>query len=238
MEDNNKDRRELLLIKQNPEGYEDNAFREAKEKYMRPLTKADNFFYYFKWILLIGGLAAVLIVFMVFQTVNRESEDIRVMLISYDHVIAQYEEPLKNALEKVCPDNNGDGEIYAQLYPIDLTTRADGLQYDLAESEKLTGELRRPSSQMIVSDEEFYDYAISGADGAELLVDFSGKFPEEMLAFDGRGIKASKLLPDAGLPDNIIIYVRSELSGFDDPKDGAQYRDLAEEVLLKLKNGG
>lgn len=238
MEDNNKDRRELLLIKQNPEGYEDNAFREAKEKYMRPLTKVDNFLYYFKWILLIGGAAALLVVFMVFQTVNLEAEDIRVMLISYDRAITQYEEPLKNILERVCPDTNGDGEIFAQLYPIDLTTREEGLQYDLAESEKLTGGLRRPSSQMIISDVGFYDYAITGTHGRDLLVDFSGKFPEEMLAFGGRGIKASRLLPEAGLPDDIIIYVRSELSGFDAPKDGEKYRALAEEVLLKLKNGG
>lgn len=238
MEDNNKDRRELLLIKQNPEGYEDNAFRAAKEKYMRPMSKAENFFYYFKWILFIGGLAALLIAFMIYQTVSREAEDIRVMLISYDHNVSPYSDTLKSALERVCPDDNGDGEIYAQLYGIDLTTREQGLQYDLAESEKLTSELRRASSQMIISDEEFYAYATSASHGADLLIDFSGDFPAEMLAFGGKGIRAAKLLPDAGLPDNMIIYIRSELSGYDDPKESAKYRALARDVLLKLKNGG
>lgn len=237
MEDNNKDRRELLLIKQNPEGYEDNCFRAAKEKYMRPMSKVENFFYYFKWILLIGGAAAVLVVFMVHQTVSREREDIRVMLVSYEHALAQYEEPLKTALERYCPDTNGDGEIYAQLYPIDLTTREQGLQYDLAESEKLTSEIRRASSQMVISDEEFYEYAIKGESGVDSLLDLSGKFPEEML-FKGRGIRAAKLLPYAGLPDNIIIYIRAALSNSNNSDKAAEYRAQAEDILLKLKNGG
>ena len=238
MEDNNKDRRELLLIKQNPEEYEDNVFRAAKEKYMIPMSKVENFFYYFKWILIIGIAAAALIFFMVRQGISRDDEDIRVMLVSYDHALGRYEETLKTAFERYCPDKNGDGEVNALLFSIDLTTREKGLEYDIAESEKLSGELRRASSQMIISDEEFYGYAVSGAGGMDSLADFSGKFPEETLAFNGRGIRAAKLLPNAGLPDNLIIYVRAALPDFNNSDEAAEHRALAEDILLKLKNGG
>ena len=238
MEDNNKDRRELLLLKQNPEGYEDNVFRTAKEKYMRPLSRVENFFYYFKWILLIGGLAAVLAVFLVIQITSRDSEDMRVVLVSYDHAFSEYADSLKAALEGKCPDVNGDGKVYVEVCAVNLTTRSIGSQYEIAESEKLTIEVRRETSQIFISDEEFYDYGNEGAaDGENVFVDLSGEFPQESL-YKNCGVRVSKLLPNSGFSDDLIMYVRSALPNFNNSQTAAECRERALEVIRALKNSG
>lgn len=238
MEDNNKDRRELAMLKQNSEGYEDsdNAFRAAKEKYMRPLTRLDNFFYYFKWILLIGAVAAVLVIFMVIQATSRETEDMRVVLVSYDHGFADYEDPLKNALEKVCADYNKDGEVYVLVRTVDLTTREFTDQYAVTESEKLSTEMRAGVAQMVISDEEFYDFANIGGNDYNVFVELSGIFPEEAL-YKGYGVRVSSVLPGASLPDNLIIYVRAALPKFNNSQKAEGYRAEALEVLQALKKG-
>ncbi len=235
MEDNNKERRELAMLKQNSEGYEDNVFRAAKETYMRPLSRVENFFYYFKWILLIGGLAAALVIFMVIQMTSREPEDIRVVLVSYDHLFAEYEKPLEDILGQYCADVDGDGETNAEVITVDMMTRDIGSQYDIAENEKLTTELRRGVVQMVISDEEFYEFANTGSDAQNVFVDLSDEFPAEML-YMSCGVRACMVLTDAGLPENMIIYVRAELPDFNNSKSAADNRALALDVLRAMKN--
>lgn len=226
------------MMKQDPEKFEDNCFRAAKEKYMKPFSRVENFFYYFKWILLIGGISAALVVFLVIQTVSREKEDMHVVLISYDHMFAEYKNPLKEVLEKYCSDVDGNGEVYVGVQTIDLTTREMGTQYDIVEGEKFNGELRTDLTQMMISDEEFYDFANSGSDdGENVFVDLSGEFPEEML-YKGCGIRVGKVLKDASLPDNLIIYVCSALPGFNNSKQAEECRTQALEVIRALNSGG
>ena len=236
MEDNNKDRRELARLKQDPDGYEDNGsvFRTAKEQYMRPLTRLDNFFYYSKWILLIGAVAAVMVIFMVIQSNTREAEDMRVVLVSYDHSLVDYEEPLKNALEKACPDYSKDGEAYVLVRTVDLTTREFTDQYAVTESEKLSSEMRAGVAQMVISDEEFYDFANIGSGENNVFVKLSGMFPEEAL-YKEYGVRADKLMPGALFPENLIIYVRAALPEFNNSKKAEGYRSEALEVLRALK---
>lgn len=225
------------MLKQSSEGYEDsgNAFRAAKEKYMRPLTRLDNFLYYFKWILLIGAVAAVLVIFIVIQAVDNESEDLRVVLMSYDHPFGEYEDQLRDVLTKNCADYNKDGEVNVMVRSIDLTTRDFTDEYVVTESEKFAVELRKEASQIIISDEEFYDYGNEGrAEGENAFVDLSGELPEEAL-YKGHGVRVSRLLPDAALPDNLIIYVRAALPDFNNSQKAEGYRAEALEVLRALR---
>ncbi len=238
MEDSNKERRELLMMKQNPEGYEDNCFRAAKEKYMKPFSRVENFFYYFKWILIIGGVAAVLVIFMVIQAASREKEDLHVVLISYDHLFVEYEKPLKEVLEKYCSDIDGNGAVYVGVRTVDMTTRDMGSQYNIAESEKFFGELREESAQMMISDEEFYDYANAGSDdGENVFVDLSDIFPKEVL-FKGCGLRAGMVFKDAAFPDDLIIYVRAALPEFNNSKGAEECRTRALEVIRAFNSGG
>ncbi len=238
MQDSNKDRRELLMMKQDPEKYEDNCFRAAKEKYAKPVTKADDFFYCFKWVLLLVGVAAVLVIFVVLQAKNVGTEDLRVVLVSCDHPFAEYEKPLKEILEKHCPDANSNGKADIGVQTVDLTTRGTGDEYDTAESEKLIGELQEATAQMLISDEEFYDYANSGSDDeGDFFVDLSGEFPEEVL-FKGCGLRVGKLLKAPALPDNLIIYIRAELPGLNNTKQAEECRTRALEVIRAFNNGG
>lgn len=234
MEDNNKnDRRELLMVKQNPEAYHDSVFRDAKEKYAKQRTKLDDFFYYAKWFILIGGIAAVLLVFLIIQTTSREAEDIRIALVSYDHSFGEYSESLRALLEKFTPDFDKNGEIHVELRGIDLTERETLSQYSMSESEKLTTEMRRGVIQAVISDEEFYDYANTGMDNDNnVFLDMTSEFPEFAL-YKNCGIRLRYALPTNNdetaeqLPDNLILYIRAELPDYNNSEKAAQYRSEA-----------
>lgn len=231
MEDNNKDRRELLMVKQNPDLYRDNVFRDAKEKYAKPRTKFDDFLYYAKWLLLIGGIAVLLLVFLIIQTVSRDAEDIRIALVSYDHPFGEYSETLEALLEKYTPDFDKDGEISVMLREIDLTTRDVTDQYSLSESEKLTSEMRRGVIQAVISDEEFYGFANSGTEDNSIFLDMSSDFPEFAL-YKNCGIRLRYAFPydnetAMALPDDLILYIRAELPDYNNSAKAAQYRSEA-----------
>lgn len=232
MEDNNKDRRELLMVKQNPEAYRNNVFRDAKEKYAKQRTKLNDFFYYAKWLLLIGGIAVVLLVFLIIQTVSRGGEDIRIALVSYDHPFGEYSETLKSLLENYTPDFDKDGEISVVLREIDLTTRDTTDQYSLSESEKLTTEMRRGVIQAVISDEEFYEFANNGMENNNnVFLDMTSEFPQFAL-YQNCGIRLRYALPHDNetamqLPDDLILYIRAELPDYNNSGKAAQYRNEA-----------
>lgn len=245
MEDNNKDhdsRRELLLLKQDQSGHQDSVFREAKAKYAKQRTKLDDFLYYAKWILIIGGIAALLLVFLIIQTVSRDDEDIRIALVSYDRHIEEYGETLKSLLGNYTPDYDNNGEISVVLRTIDLTERDMLSQYSMSESEKLTTEMRRGVVQAVISDEAFYEFANSGINennenGGNVFVDMSTQFPEFAL-YKGCGIRLKYTLTPGGelagqLPEDLILYIRAELPDFNNSQKAAQYRN---EALTVVKN--
>lgn len=239
MEDNNKDRRELLIVKQNPEAYRDNVFRDAKEKYAKQRTKLDDFLYYAKWLIIIGGIAAVLLVFLILQTTSREAEDIRIALVSYDHPFGEYNETLSSLLEKYTPDFDGNGKITVELREIDLTTRDTTDQYSLSESEKLTTEMRRGVIQAVISDEGFYEFANTGTDkDNNVFLDMTSEFPEFAL-YKGCGIRLSSVLSQNDeLPDNLILYIRAELPDYNNSKKAAQYRSEAMTLVRAIAEKG
>ena len=246
MEDNNKDydsRRELLMVKQNPETYRDNVFREAKEKYAKQRTKLDDFFYYAKWILIIGGIAVVLLVFLIIQTTSREAEDIRIALVSYDHPFGGYNETLGSLLENYTPDFDRNGKITVELRDIDLTERETLSQYSISESEKLTTEMRRGVIQAVISDEEFYEFANMGMDdNNNVFLDMTSEFPEFAL-YRNCGIRLRYALPPDNdtamqLPENLILYIRAELPDYNNSGKAAQYRSEALTMVRAIAANG
>lgn len=105
---------ELLKKKQ---GVAENA-EEQGEQNRRKYTfkeKVSNFFYHNKWWLAIACVFAVIIGYLIYDTVTAEKYDMYILLISDDNALYLNQQYLIELFEANCEDANGDGEVNVAL---------------------------------------------------------------------------------------------------------------------------
>ncbi len=161
-EQERRERLELLKMKQGLIS-ESELIPEAQEKPApAPLTakqKAANFFYYYKWVLLISVIGIALVAVFIVKLVTQVKPDIGVLLIGTKegsdlHIRVNQ---VQLALEMFCPDLNEDGKINVDVLAIDLDCEpADG-QYYLAQTMLFDAELRGERC-LVISDDGFIGY--------------------------------------------------------------------------------
>ena len=244
MANNENDRRELLKIRQGlTEETEINFGNETqKPSELTSFQRVENFFYYHKWTVVIALCAVALMAFLIIQTVSREKEDLRVILIATDYSaeMSSHTEALKAALERYCPDFDENGSVTVNVVYIDLAAGEDMGEYYLAQKQRYSTELFDGIAQMIITDEGIAEY-FSDENGfaGDAFIDYSGQFPEEML-FEGRGIHIShtELAESSGwtdCPDSVIILIRQDQNG---NTKKLEQRSRAESVLQNILDGG
>lgn len=233
------DRRELLKIKQsrqemlNTENEEPSS--EKKPAFEKPHGAAavKNFFYYHKVTIIIAAAVLALAAYLIIQTVNRPEYDIRALLITADYNSGIYgtEETASAALNKFCPDLNGDGKNLAEVVGIDLAADEGSASYYLAETSKFSMEIQTLHTRLIITDEGFVPF-VSDENGfqADYFVDFSEDFPELEL-FMGRGIriKDTKLAAE-GITENAVLFLRTKSA--DDESENDPLKELVEELII------
>ncbi len=162
-EDERRERLELLKMKQGLIS-ESELIPEEQEKPAPPMTagqKIANFFYYYKWVIIIGAAAIALLTYMIVQTVTRAKPDIKVLLIGMERGsgIPVRSEQVEPALEGFCSDFNGDGKIHVGVTAINLGAQQTDGQYYVTQmmlfDSELTGE-----GCIIISEKSFFDYML------------------------------------------------------------------------------
>ena len=239
--------RELLKLKQGlieeseiiPEsGYEGNVELHGRKK-------IENFFYHYKWRLIIGVLVAAFLAFMIYQTASREKKDLYVLVISTTADSGLYTKlnDIETALEKYCPDFDGNGKVHVGLNYIDLNTSAGMSEYTDAQNYKFTSELFTGDSQMYVADTAIIGIIndIAGEE-VEFFQNYSEEYPDATF-YEGCGLQlnTTQLTQDArwsACPDTIGIYVREvfdNMTGND--SDAQEQRERAEIVMKNIIEG-
>lgn len=161
-EEKQRERLELLKMKQGlieeseliPEDVEDEPAPE-----MNAFQKVQNFFYYYKWTLVIVAAALIVVGFLVGQTIFREKPDIEVLVIGTDYEtdIIGYSAQIEQAIEKYCPDVNGNGKIHAAVITIDLAAAETSGQYYITQMQMFDRELTG-SACIVISTADFLSY--------------------------------------------------------------------------------
>lgn len=237
---NNDDRRELLKIKQSrQEMLNDNTEADEPKKtdYEKPrgMAAVKNFLYYHKVTIIVAAAAIALAAFLVLQTVLREKEDIRVLLIATEVTseLADRADDIGNALARYCPDFDQKGGVVVKTVFIDLSAAENQGQYYLAQQDRLTIEMQNPKSQIIITDEGFR--AVASDDGgfqSRFFTDLTSLYPEKQGYLD-RAIRFNDtpLAKDAkwnNCPGKTVIFVRTVTS---DNKDEIEANQRALEVI-------
>ena len=148
----------------------------------------------YKWRLIGIIFTVALLTFMTIQTVTREKKDLYVLAISTTGSSGIYAKThdIEVALERYCPDFDGNGKVHVGVNFIDLSTEGGYSEYTDAQNEKFSAELFSGDSQLYLTDEgiitlinriaasgETEEAAAEEADGQiiQFFTDFSGEYP-------------------------------------------------------------
>lgn len=209
-EEKQRERLELLKMKQGIISESELIPKEPEKQPTPPMTigqKISNFFYYYKFPLLFGVAAVIVLVFLITQTFSRETPDIEVLLIGTESnsPLTSRSTQVELALEKYCPDINGDGNIHVSVISIDLGLEETAGQYYLSQMQLFDRELTGDAC-IIISDSGFQSYMTDEV-GASVevfrnLSEQSENSPQYSIALADTAIGAVM----AEFPENAYVY--------------------------------
>jgi hypothetical protein len=157
----NDEKRELLKMKQGLIEESDIIETEADKVVLEKPTgmkAVENFFYHNKWFVIVGAFFALVLTFLIYQTVTREVADMTVVLVTSDIQkspnIYEKTRDVELALEKYCPDFDKNGKVHVDVFTIDLTKTGSDPQYITTNATKFHGEMQRGLAQMLICDKD------------------------------------------------------------------------------------
>ncbi|MGN1339508.1 MAG: hypothetical protein ACI4WS_04390 [Oscillospiraceae bacterium] len=150
-----REKAELLKLRQGLVD-ESEELAEHEPQYEKPTgwKAVENFLYHYKIQLIIGIFAVAILTFMIVQTATRESKDLYVLAISTSGSSGIYAKTndIETALERYCPDFDGNGYVHVGVNFIDLYTDGGYSEYTDANNYKFSAELFSGDSQLYLTD--------------------------------------------------------------------------------------
>lgn len=207
-------------------------------------AKFKNNVYHNKWFILMGAFAAMIAAVLIVQIASREKYDIRVLAVANDpdSEMVMHANKFEKALERYCPDFDGNGKVHVELIYINRTSGDVTTRLDQADAQKLSAELQTAEAQFIISDDQYTKWTGKDNDPTEVFLDQTGSCAENMLV-DSVGVRLNKtgFAKEArwsDCPDNVIFLVRGELNnGSGSVKKNAENRERAQTVLQNIIDG-
>ncbi len=162
------DKRELLKLKQGLIEESETIQEEKREAVeLHGWKKVSNFFYHYKWHVVVITFFVAVVGFFVYDLVKKEQGDIRVLVVTKDSDIAKQvaykTKDFELTFEKYCPDFDDSGYVHVDTYNIDLSENIDA-NYMLAGVTKLTGEISFGEAQMYIMDTPSLESIITDGD--------------------------------------------------------------------------
>ncbi len=202
----------------------------------------ENFFYHYKWFVIGGLFAAVVLGYMIWQLVTKERYDLYVLAVSTQNASGIYAKQvdIEKALERYCPDFDNNGYVHVAINFINLSTENGVNEFTDSEQYKFSAEIMTGDSQIYIADSGIMDLIdnIAGYE-IEYFKDFSEEFPDAAL-YDGCGLQLNTTgFKDKArwqsCPDMLGLYVRTEFENMTgNNKDAIEQRRRAEEVFRNI----
>lgn len=253
----NDDKRELLKLKQGLINEEESSIKEEENGYGDKVNyevvgvknKVANFFYHYKWHVIIITFFVALAAFLVITTVLKEKGDIRVLGFSKDPDISSSlyykSRDLELALEQFTPDFDNNGYTHVEFFYMNLNEEQD-INYYYVNQSKLFSEVGTGVAQIYIADRELLLDIMGNQTEAESFVDLSRLYPDDPNVVDKYyyRVKGSSLADAAmyveSCPEDMFIAVRSEsFSSYNqtDEAETAENHSRAIEVMDNIVKG-
>lgn len=219
----------------------------------RGRARISNFFYRNKWYVGMAVFFAVIFAVGIVQLATKEKPDLYVLAVACakDSEMSWRAKSIELALERYCPDFDGNGKVHVSVHFIDRTHYKDPTsQYDMAQDQKFSAEFLTAEAQLFLTDETFIDWMFTGEEAEEesamkldeVFLRQTDRCSEDAL-YDSCGVRLSKteFAKEANwssCPDSVMFFVRREIqNGVADPEKTAVSRERALAVLQNILDG-
>ncbi len=232
-----QERIELMRLKQGVITESETIHEEKEEKPKLSLwKKIGNFFYHSKWWLGITVFLVGVFGYLIVDYLLQVRPDMVVMVLTEDASLQRSSDQLSEYLEQFVEDNNGDGKISVDVYPIPVGTDISIGDYYTGNMTKLSSQFQMADAIMVISD-AVADKTIL-AD--ETLVSMEQLFPDNAnVRSNGFYLRNTDFTERIGKPELVLdrdIYVglRKVTKTYDSVEEMQENYDIAYEVLQKM----
>lgn len=124
-----------------------------------PKEKWANFWFHYKWAT-IGVLAlTVILAVLITQCATRVNYDLKVVVSCYTPLTDAQTTRIRDYLEPLCEDVNGDGDVHLQIINCSYSKEDGNSQYQLTMATRLQATLAADADALLfLTDREAYDY--------------------------------------------------------------------------------
>ena len=159
MEEQRRRQRALVAarsFRQNPEAAAAPAAEKAEKKPLTFAEKLQNFWYYYKYVMLVVVFLAVALGISIAQCAGREKFDTEVILYTRASYTEKQIAAIEAELEKYCDDLDGDGVVNVQV--IDCSYHKNtGFEHSNAKESKLNANITSNDVAILyITDDETY----------------------------------------------------------------------------------
>lgn len=222
----NDDKRELLKLKQGlieesesikeeEHGYGDKAVYEV----VGVKNKVSNFFYHYKWHVIVITFITAIAAFLIITTVIRENGDVRVLAFAKNTNTAASlyykSNDFELALEQYTKDYDENGYTHVELFYMNMSEDQD-YNYYYTNQTKLFSEVSSGTAQMYIADREMLSEILGSQTESEAYTDLSELYPDNPNIVDkyyfkvkGSSLAASAMYVE-GCPEDMYIAIRNE----------------------------
>lgn len=231
-----QDRIELMRLKQGIIE-ESETIREEKEE--KPKLsfwkKISNFFYHSKWWLGITVFIVGVFVFLIVDFVTKERPDMIVMVLTDDTYIQNHTNTLEEYFEQFTDDENGDGKIHVDIYPIPVSDNINDMDYYTGNATKLSAEFQMGESVMVLTDAKANKFILA----EETLENLEDIYPDhENIRGNGYYLRHTDFATKIDYPGNVdrdlSIGLRTPVKTSDSKEEMQKTYDIAAKVLERI----
>lgn len=241
-----REKAELLKLRQGVIEESEMIPQDDPQEFAKPTgwKRVENFFYHYKWHTLAAVFAAVVIIIMIVQAVSKEKPDLYVLAISTQNQsgIFTKQKDIETALERYCPDFDGNGYVHVEVNFINLSVETGEWEYYRAQNYRFQAELLTGDSQIYLADTGIMD-VVNGIPHtvdttAESSFESSYESAAEPVIDEGERkefrdffIDFTEKFPDAALYEGTGLQLNT--TGF---KDEARWHSCSDVVGLYVRN--
>lgn len=148
---------------------------------------------------------------------------------------AEPHQQLEEYLEQFTDDENGDGKVHVDVYPIPVSENINDMDYYTGNATKLSAEFQMGEAVMLFTDTRANDYIMA----SETLTDLSEKYPgHENIQKDGYYLRHTDFATKIDYPGNVdldlAISLRKPVKTSDSKEKMQETYDVAEKVFLRI----
>ncbi len=231
-----QDKIELIRLKQGVITESETIHEEKEEKIKLSFwKKISNFFYHSKWWLPITAIIVAIFAFLVYDYFSREKADLIVMLLTDDDQMQTHTEELELYIEQFVDDENGDGKIHVDIYPIPVNDDIGAMDYYTGNMTKLSTEMQLADSILILTDAKANEIILAD----QTLENLEDIYPDEDLV---RGVGyyvrhtdfATKIDYEGSVPRDLCFSLRTPIKTYDSLEEMQENYDIAKKVLDRI----